>query len=165
MYLNIIILVIGSCSGFIWFDGYNIIKEKLKKTNENVLIKLLRNKNINKVSLFVKSFSFFYKIIKISISQRMYNNISKIDKNRYVIEYVIGGILYKKIVIPNRGPCPVLYIINEKDEDITDDILSYSDNNYEFQNLTPCFFGSKKLTFYLSNGDEKIFNVDEILMC
>ena len=93
----------------------------------------------------------------------MYNNVSLLNKNTYIIQYVIAGKLYKNVIIPYRGPCPILQISNENDDDLTDIIMPYSGNCYDFQMLKPSFFSCEKLIFQLNSGDEIIFEKNEII--
>ena len=95
-----------------------------------------------------------------SLVQYLDNSVKKIGKNKYELKYIINGKLYKKIIIPERGPLPIICITNETDDDITEQILPYIGPNNDFHNekFTPNFFGQKTLIFEMSEGNIKIFN-------
>jgi hypothetical protein len=101
-----------------------------------------------------------------SLVQYLDNSVVKIDKNKYELTYIINGKLYKKIIMPERGPIPVISIINENGCDVTDQILPYMgpNNNFHNENFYPTFFGHKKLIFEMSNGDVKIFDENEKIL-
>ena len=170
---NIIIytLLFGFSTIFIYVNGPIILKEtyndKISKFKQLNNIISNQNKNKNKYKIIISSFLIILKVLKTSIIQKLYNNVYNnvycTNKNTYIIQYVIAGKLYKNVIIPYRGPCPILQISNEKDDDITDIILPYSGNCYDFQSLTPSFFLCEKLIFQLSNGDELIFNKNDII--
>jgi hypothetical protein len=69
------------------------------------------------------------------------------------------------IIKPNRGPIPILSVINEYDSNITDEILPYLGpyNNWLNIKYTPNSFNYKLLKFELSSGEIKIFkNLENI---
>ena len=100
-----------------------------------------------------------------NLVQYLDNSLKKIGKNKYELKYVINGKLYKKIIIPERGPLPIISITNENDDDITEHILPYigPNNNFHNENFSPNFFGYKKLLFEMCNGNIKIFKDYEII--
>ena len=168
MYNTIIYTLLFGCSVFfIWIDGPTIVKETCKdkiskfKQLNNVISNQSKNKNKNKI--IIQSLIIVFKVLKVSIIQKMYNNVSLLNKNTYIIQYVIAGKLYKNVIIPYRGPCPILQISNENDDDLTDIIMPYSGNCYDFQMLKPSFFSCEKLIFQLNSGDEIIFEKNEII--
>jgi hypothetical protein len=168
MYNTIIYTLLFGCSVFfIWIDGPKIVKETYKdkiskfKQLNNVISN--QSKNKNKYKIIIQSLIIVFKVLKVSIIQKMYNNVSLLNKNTYIIQYVIAGKLYKNVIIPYRGPCPILQISNENDDDLTDVIMPYSGNCYDFQMLKPSFFSCDKLIFQLNSGDEIIFEKNEII--
>ena len=170
MYNTIIYTLLFGCSVFfIWIDGPTIVKETCKdkiskfKQLNNVISNQSKNKNKNKNKIIIQSLIIVFKVLKVSIIQKMYNNVSLLNKNTYIIQYVIAGKLYKNVIIPYRGPCPILQISNENDDDLTDIIMPYSGNCYDFQMLKPSFFSCEKLIFQLNSGDEIIFEKNEII--
>jgi hypothetical protein len=93
----------------------------------------------------------------ISYLQYINNTVRKLDHKTYEITYVIDGKIYKMLTVPKRGPAPILQISNDKDEDVTEQILPYMGPQYDWhgRNITPRFFSCKSLTFQLSNGKEQ----------
>lgn len=83
----------------------------------------------------------------------------KLGRNKYLVTYTINGKLYKMIVIPRRGPAPVLQVIDDEiQEDVSDDVIPYMGPRYDWHNSDITFselFGRKKLVFELSNGEEQ----------
>lgn len=93
------------------------------------------------------------------------NSVVKLNKNTYVLSYVINGKMYKNIIIPKRGPLPIVCVLDTNDNDISDIVLPYLGphndwNNYKF---TPSFFNYKELKFELSNGEFKTFKDSDII--
>jgi len=166
-YIYIYTLIFGFSTIFIYVNGPIILKEtyndKISKFKQLNTIISNQNKNKNKYKIILSSLLIILKVLKVSIIQKLYNNVSCINKNTYIVQYIIAGKLYKNVIIPYRGPCPILQISDEKDDDITDIILPYSGHCYDFQSLTPSFFSCEKLIFQLSNGDELIFNKHDII--
>jgi hypothetical protein len=72
----------------------------------------------------------------------------------------IKGKVYKMVVLPTRGPSPIIQIRNQDEKDITDDILPYFGPNYDWHRVSiiPQFFMCEKMTFELEDGTQKIFN-------
>lgn len=98
-----------------------------------------------------------FKALYISFIQYLNNSVKKLDKNIYEVTYVINGRLYKLIIIPTRGPAPILQISDERGEDMTDKILPYMGPQYNWHGnkyLTPGFFNCRELNFELADGTE-----------
>jgi len=153
-------------------DAHIIIREtfsrkykKWKKINSLVSTQYESNYDIIFISL-----KMITQAIYLSFIQYLSNTVRKIDKNMYEVEYLIGGKLYKMIVIPKKGPNPILQVRNEDDTDITDFIIPYYGPNYDWHNIQvfPQLFGCKEMTFELSDGSEKVFgkldNIDITLV-
>jgi hypothetical protein len=155
-------LVISGVSLFIMIDGHNIIYNKvLYRYNKwKKLNNLVKTQHKNCCMVIVVSLQLIFKALYISLIQYLNKSIIKIDKNMYEKSYVVNGKLYKMIIMPSRGPVPVLQITNEKDEDVTDHILTYlgPEHNWHYTYFTPKFFNYDSLTFQLSDGTEKVFN-------
>ena len=58
------------------------------------------------------------------------------------------------IVKPRRGPNPILQIINDTKEDVTNIVLPYLGPNFDWHGnkLDSSFFNSKVLTFEMADG-------------
>lgn len=92
----------------------------------------------------------------------MNNTIKKIDKNTYELTYIINGNIYKMIVKPIRGPKPILQIIDDESNDITDDVLPYLGPNFNWHGhkFSLDFFNKKEITFQMFDGTTKTYNID-----
>ena len=85
----------------------------------------------------------------------MNNSIIKLDKNTYILSYILHDNEYKMVIKIARGPSPILSIKNEDNKDLTDIILPYlgPKNDWHNNKFTPKFFNCKSLSFELSNGE------------
>jgi hypothetical protein len=87
------------------------------------------------------------------------NSVKKLDKHTYEVEYVVGGKIYRMIVIPKRGPPHIIQATDQDGRDITDNLLPYYGPNYDWHSIhfIPQFFNCDRITFILSDGSEKTF--------
>ena len=110
------------------------------------------------ISMIIKSYYLVF-------TQYINNSVVKIDKNTYEVSYIINDKLYKMIIKPKRGPIPILSVINENNNNITDEILPYLGpyNNWLNIKYTPNSFNYNLLKFELSSGEIKIFKDSENL--
>jgi hypothetical protein len=153
---------------FFYLDGYNIIKN-------NVVVKYKKFRKIN--NLVSTNYKGFFTIMWISLCmvtqalwlsliQYMNSTIIPIKGGRYKVTYVIKGKIYKMIVKPVRGPVKVLLVSNDKQEDVSCDILPYLGPEDDFHNkkYTPRFFDHNELIFEMFDGQEKIFKADDSII-
>lgn len=152
---------------FYKIDAYNIVKEYIiiKKNKLKKLYNLVSTRHTSKFIIVFISIEMLLQSFYQNLVQYLDNSLKKIGKNKYELKYVINGKLYKKIIIPERGPLPIISITNENDDDITEHILPYigPNNNFHNENFSPNFFGYKKLIFEMCNGNIKIFKNYEII--
>ena len=153
---------------FYKIDAYNIVKEyiSIKKNKLKNLYNLVSTRHTSKFIIVLISTEMLFQSFYQSLVQYLDNSVKKIGKNKYELKYVINGKLYKKIIIPERGPLPVVSITNENNDDVTEYILPYigPNNNFHNENFNPNFFDYKILKFEMSNGTIKIFNDFEIII-
>lgn len=153
---------------FYKIDGYNILKEYIivKKNKLKNLYDLVSTRHTSRFMIVFISSEMLIQSFYQSLVQYLDDSVKKIGKNKYELKYVINGKLYKKIIIPERGPLPIICITNENNEDITEYILPYigPNNNFHNEKFSPNFFGYKKLIFEMSDGNIKIFNDSEIII-
>jgi hypothetical protein len=153
---------------FIYLDGLiitkNVVKTHYKKWKG--LNELVSTRHKTTILIFWFSLKIICHSLYLSFLQYMNNSVKKIDRKTYEISYIINGKIYKMIVIPDRGPCPVLQVTDEKHNDITDIILPYlgPSNNWHTRKFCPNFFKRKSLTLELSNGEEKTFNEQDYIL-
>ena len=157
-----IIPVVGS---FFYLNGHYIVKntvmikwEKFRKINHLVATNY---KGI--VTIIWISLCMVVQALWISIIQYMNNTIVPIKGGKYKVTYVINGKTYKMIVKPARGPRKVLLVSDDTSEDISYTIFPYlgPEENFHGKVYTPRFFEYNELIFEMSNGDEKIFKIDD----
>lgn len=147
---------------FLKLDGINIVREYVIEKKEKLysLYDLVSTRHKSRSMILFVSAKMLSQAFYQNLLHYLDNSLTKIDKNRYELKYVINGKLYKKIIKPNRGPIPVISVINENGYDVTEEILPYMGPNNDFHNekFTPKFFGYDKLTFEMLNGN--ILNFD-----
>lgn len=136
-----------------------------------VTIRYNRWKNLNqlvattessKMRIFIISMQMILQTLYIAFLQYMNTTVRKLDRKTYEVSYVIDGKLYRMVVRPTRGPAPVLQISNDKQNDVTDQVLPYMGPQYDWHHthISPEFFGHKSLTFELMDGTEHTYEGD-----
>jgi hypothetical protein len=150
-----------SCGVLYYTDAYTITKDfvTLKYEKWRKLNKLVSTTQDNKLLVVVESIKLILQVMYISLLQKMNKSIKKLDKRTYEVTYVINGRMYKMVAKPTPGPIPILQIIDEESNDVTDKVLPYMGPTYDWHGnkLSPEFFGAKTLTFELYNGTEYTF--------
>ena len=164
MWYHIIPVLCLVVTSFIYSESFvnttNVLKNKYNKwVSLNIQI---ASKERNKIKVLLVSTKIILNALYISFLQYMNNSIRKIDHKTYELSYVIEGKLYKMIVIPKRGPAPILQIFDEKSNDITYFVLPYMGPQYDWhgKKFTPRFFGHESLTFELGDGTEYTYKND-----
>ena len=116
--------------------------------------------------IFWVSIQILCKALWLSFVQWMNNSVKKLGVNTYEVSYVVNGRLYKMLVKPIRGPSPVLLAVDENQNDITSQIVSYLGPRHEFHRtiLTPNVLGYTKITMELSNGETVVFEKKNVLV-
>jgi hypothetical protein len=136
-------VIMGTMGCFYKLDGWNICKHQYL---------------IIWTSLKLLAQAFY-----LSLLQWLNSSLKKIDRNTYEISYIINGKLYKMRVKPQKGPKPVLQVIDECSEDVTTEVLQYLGPNYDWHNSNPKILGFESLTFECSDGEEAIFTKNETM--
>jgi hypothetical protein len=124
--------------------------KKVTKITEEVFVK---SKVVFKIcSILSKTlFSYFY----LRTFQYFNSSVKQLDKNLFEVQYIVKGKLYKMLVKPNKGPCPVLQIVDQNLEDVTDIILPYFGPSYNWkhaQEIDLKHLNVTSLTFEFSDG-------------
>lgn len=144
-----------------------IIKENIggKYNKWRKLNSLVSTRESVRYKIFIKSMQILLHTLYISFIQYMNTSIRKLDGKTFELTYVIEGKIYKLIIVPKRGPAPVLQVIDETNDDVTDYILPYMGPKYNWHNneVKPSFFNYQSLSFQLMDGTEKTYNYDEIM--
>jgi len=150
---------------FFYFDGHLIVKNtsvvKLKKFRE--LNKLVATNYKGCFTIIRISLCMVAQALWINIIQYVNNTIIPVNNGKYMVTYVIKGKTYKMIVKPTRGPRKVLLVSDDKHEDVSFLLFPYLGPEENFHNkiYTPRFFEKDELVFELSDGTEKIFQIDD----
>ena len=137
---------------------YDNVERKYKKWQK--INNLVSTQHKDLVSIYGISIKMIFQALYLALIQYLNNSVKKLDKNTYLVEYIIKGKVYKMIVIPTRGPSPIIQIRDHTEKDITDYILPYFGPNYDWHRvgIIPQFFACEKMTFELDDGTQKIFN-------
>jgi hypothetical protein len=150
---------------YLVFDKFDTIRIKYDKFRSINNLVSMKHKNVCMIMLV--SIQLLIKMAYINFSQYIIqyinNNVKQISKNTYEITYLINGKTYKILVTPYKGPEPILQISNDKQIDITSDVLQYLGPKFDWHGnkFSPEFFNSSTLTFELCNGVEITFSNDE----
>jgi hypothetical protein len=131
--------------------------EKIKIINNSVALR--GNKSILRV--FWSTLTIIFTIMYISICQKLNKTVIKVDRNYHEITHVINGKLVRILIKTPKGPRNILQIIDQKDEDVTEEIESYFLTKPIF--LTPKYLGYKNLAFNMDNGDTFDFDFDDTI--
>ena len=102
----------------------------------------------------------------IQLQQLFNRSLVRIDKNTYELRYVFQGTLYKMRIKPKKGPKGIIEALDENDEDITSDIVSYlgPESNFHGSKISPESLGKKRIFIFTTEGTELCFDNDENLI-
>ena len=120
-----------------------------------------------KVKALKMTYKVVSKIVKLTLHQYLNDSITKVSKNRYILNYVLDNTEYKiiidKIISKNVD---ILQVSDDNDIDRTNELISYAGPNRDFHNnsIQVSFFNTDKLFFLFSDGSEKIFSNDDIII-
>jgi hypothetical protein len=107
-------------------------------------------------AVFYHSLCLLCNLFYLSFLQYMNSAIISLDRNRFLVSYVVRGKVYRMIVRPMRGPSPVIQVISDDQQDVTSEVLPYLGPQYDWHGTAVNFestFKSKRLTFNLSTGE------------
>lgn len=138
---------------FIKFNGYEYISHKYHRLKR--LYNLVSTRHKSSLMICIISVKMLLHAFYLNIIQYMNNSIIKLDKNTYILSYILHDNEYKMVIKIARGPSPILSIKNEDNKDLTDIILPYlgPKNDWHNNKFTPKFFNCKSLSFELLNGE------------
>ncbi len=152
-------------TGFVYrLETHLIVKESVtsRYNRWKNLNQLVSTTESSKMRIFCISMQMILQTLYIAFLQYMNTTVRKLDRKTYEVRYVIDGKIYNMIVKPTRGPAPVLQISNDKQNDVTDQVLPYMGPQYDWHHtrISPEFFGHNSLTFELMDGTEHTYNGD-----
>lgn len=163
MFLYFIVILFLTLSGFIYrINGFPVIKNRVSHHYQrwkrlNSLVSVTENNNL-RIAWY--SAQILFKALYITFLQYMNTTIKRIDAKTYELTYVVNGSLYKMLIVPKRGPKPIIMVYNENEEDVTDEVLTYMGPQYDWHHskISPKFFGYQSLTFELADGTEHTYD-------
>jgi len=145
---------------FVQVNGHMIVYNQvgLRWTKWRRLNNMVSSQHSTALTIAYHSFKIVCRLFYLSFIQYMNSSMIKLGRNKYLITYVINGKMYKMIVIPRRGPAPVLQVIDtDVQEDVSDEVMPYMGPRYDWHNSDISFddvFSREKLVFELANGEE-----------
>ena len=136
----------------------NNLWQKWKKLNV-----LVAYRTANPILIYWYSTQLIFQTMWLSILQYTNTSIRQCGKNKYELSYTINGKIYKIINKIQKGPCPIVQITNEFEENIMGVILPFLGPNYNWHQskFTPSDFGYKSLTFEMRAGNGYTFTDNE----
>jgi len=166
MFLELVVMCATTI--FIYMNGPGIIKNAVvdRYNRFTKLNKFVSTQYKNRrCKTFCISCELVGKAMYLSFIQWLNNSVTQLDKNTYLVNYVLKNRLYTMVVKPCGGPTPVLLVTDEDGEDVTDRVVPYigPKNDFHGEKLTPKFFNTIQLNFETSFGDTIIFNEPDIL--
>ena len=128
------------------------------------LHKRITNGNIsNKCKMINILFYVAYNGIKILIIQWLNQNVIYVKDNEYILNFVINGTVYKKYIKVEDNDNPIIQVLTDNDDDVTDQIEPYFNGFYFKRQLTCKNLNHKKLTFNTLDGEDTTFKDDELI--
>lgn len=123
---------------------------------------MMSTKYKSPIAVKIMSVYMIFKFFYLNLIQYLTNSVVKVDKNIYEVNYIINGKFYKMIIKPERGPSSFEQILNDKDENVIEEVMSYYGPHYNNQvKLKPSFFNTSKLRFICLDESEIVFNENE----
>ena len=113
---------------------------------------------------WLETAKFFCTNIWLKIEQKMTKSCTKINNNKYCVQFIIEGKLYKIFVKPIRGP-PLSFVIRDDlNNDITNTFESYIRGLKCVRNrITPLDMGYNKIVYDYTDSIVLSIEKDEII--
>ena len=113
------LFILGSISSYYL---YPYINENCKKVNsmKNAVYTMTKNQNI--CSVIKSAIVIVCKLIWLTLLQKVNNSVIKLDKNKYLVQFCIKGKWYKQILHTKSGPSSIVQIIDDGENDVTNDV-------------------------------------------
>lgn len=152
------LLTLSALYLFIRVEGHKVVGSQLSLRYQRwrSLNSLVSTQHKTAWAVFYHSLILLCNVLYKSFLQYMNTTVVKIGRNKFKVTYVVSGKMYTMLVTPIRGPPPILQIINDNAEDVTDDVLPYMGPRYDWHGSDFDFsttFNSTELTFNLDSGD------------
>ena len=113
-----------------------------------------------KFKIMVLSLKLVLKMMMISLLEYLDPRLTKLNKNKYIVSYVLNKKLYKLHCKVQRGPNSILQVIDQDSNDVTSLFNSWLGPNRDFHNqaYTPKDLEYQELSLLMINGETKVFN-------
>ena len=122
--------------------------EKIKNYRQ-----LMKHANIKiNYNMFRMLFMLLWQAAILIISQWFNKNVENIGKNKYQVQFCIGGKIYKIIIKHHKGPSNILHIVDNNDNDAenTDHIINFYSHGFEPRDSGNAQNGSGEYYIYLA---------------
>jgi len=139
---------------------YNkVAKIRRKLTSLRSLVKTQEKQTIKIYYICVKLLvKMLYKKLAKKLEYKS-SRVRLVKDDIYEVGYELKGVQYKMLIQAPRGPCPIMQVTDDNDEDITDVILPFMGPSYNWHNfringqmfIPALFFNVKALTFEMSD--------------
>ena len=124
---------------------------------------IMKHANIKiNYNMFRMVFMLLWQAAILIISQWFNKNVENIGKNKYQVQFCIGGKIYKIIIKHQKGPSNILQIVDNNDNDITNKIEPYL--IFVPQNITPGELCYDNITVMYSDGTDKKYEKNDVLI-
>ena len=123
----------------------------------------LKKDRPSKCNMLLLLANLIYNYFKIVMIQKLNQNVIKIDKNKYIIQFTLEGSIFKKIVYVTDEVPTVLQVLDDDNNDVTHEIEPYFQNIKTLDNIKPKDLNYKKLIFETIMGEEQEFEADEYI--
>ena len=120
------------------------------------------NANKDKCKLILTMLNIIFTFSKVLFFQKINKNVKKISKNTYELRFIINNALIKLRIKCNSNN-PILQVIDDNDNDITEKIEPYFQDIIVERSFKPIDFNHHKIIFETITGDEKTFESNDII--
>ena len=150
--------------GGFYFAKKDLVHKKARKVK--TLFNLVKTQHKNIIKIMWVMTTLIMKTFYVWLCQTLNGTFRQINKHTFEVSYVVGGVMYKMVVKAKRGPRKIICCVDDSLNDYTDTLNAYYGPNEDFHGhvFTPDFFHKHSLTFSLSNGDEKTFSRNELIV-
>tara|TARA_B100001250_G_scaffold230478_1_gene197837 strand:- start:843 stop:1190 length:348 start_codon:yes stop_codon:yes gene_type:complete len=104
-----------------------------------------------------------YNGLKILMIQWINQNVIHVKDNEYILHFVINGTVYKKYIKVEDDDNPIIQVLTDDDDDVTNEIEPYFNSFYFKRQLTCENLNYKQLTFNTLDGEDTTFKDNELI--
>jgi hypothetical protein len=137
-----------------------IIKSSYKRIGELRKLKQKMNITVSFKMFFVLCWVLWTSFM-LMLSQWLNKNIEQIGKNKYLVTFVIGGKKYSTIIKHEIGPSPILQVVDNNDNDITQIVEPYL--LFNSTEITPGEIGYDNISIMNHDGTDVEYNKNDTI--